>query len=297
MKKDLLPLLPLLANVFFHTSVHAQTTKDGTRLAWDQRIAVTQGTITVDKKEHPAHTITVFEADAGTAIDLWRKELTPVSAAITNKPLRATGVRLPQLSEEPLIVLADGTTEKKAGVARLSLAFLVNDSTPLEADAEKYMHDLAVRLNKAVVQGQIDRYQKDLDKTGDKLASSAKDKAKAESNVAKASRDLEKLKSKRGKIQADNAKIHGNITGLEKKFALTNDPKDLQRLTKARSSLAKNEGSLAKLMQQEAKVQGNLNKHQSTLEKHSSKAGDHQESKEDLQRIISELKRKQDHIR
>lgn len=300
MKQRTLPLLTTISLLSCSMMVNAQSsTKDGTSLEWRHELKVVQGTITVNKVEYPAHTITLFEADANKALELWKADHTPISASIGSRPLKASGARIPQLAEDPIVVLAEASTEKKAGLAKLTLAFLRNDSTSLEdnGEQEKLMHALAVRLNKAVVQGQIDRYQRDLDKTSDKLGSTEDDVAKARKNLTKANSDLEKVKAKRGKIEADNAKVHGNISGLERKFALSNDPKDLQKLTKARQKLAKNEGTQAKLMQQEAKVQGNINKHQGTLDAHSKKAAGQAESKEDLQRIIAELKRKQDSIR
>ena len=60
------------------------------------------------------------------------------------------------------------------------------------------------------------------------------------------------------KLQANNAKVHGEITGLEKKFAITNDPKDLQKLTKARQKLTKGESDLAKAMKSESKAQDSV---------------------------------------
>ncbi len=292
--------LPLLASLMVpFTSLTAQTTKDGTRLEWRNDLTVIPNTISVNKVEYPAHTISIFEAEAGTAIDLWKADYTPISTGFTGKPLRATNVRLPQLSEQPIVVIAEASTEKKAGLSKLTLAFMANDSTPLADNGQQtgVVRDLAVKLNKAVVQAQIDRYQKDLDKVSEKHGSSQADVTKAQSKVTKTNSDLEKVKSKRSRIEQNNAKLHGEIAGLEKKFALSNDPKDLKKLTKARGNLAKNESDQAKLMTQEAKLQGTANKHQSTVESHTAKAGDHAESKEDLMKIVSELKRKQDQIR
>lgn len=282
------------------TEAFAQkVTQDGTALTWEQELTVVGGTVAVNKVAQAAHTITIFETDGNTVLELWRTELTPISASVSSKPAKATGVRLPKLSEEPVLLYAESSTDKKAKLARLSVAFMLNDSTPLadEGEQERYMRDLAVRLNRAVVQQQLDRYQKELDKASDKLGSTQDDAAKAQRNLTKANSDLEKVKSKRSKLERDNARVHGDITTLERKFALSNDPKDLQRLTKARQKVAKGESTQAKLMQQEAKIQGSINKHQDTLDSHKRKADGHTESKEDLMRIVSELKRKQDSIR
>lgn len=281
------------------TRVHAQTTKDGTQLHWKHQLQVVSGTITVEKTSYPGHSISVFETDEKGLLDLWRAEYSPISASISSKPLKASGVQIPQLAEGPITVYAIANADKKARLTKLTLAFMLNDTTVLEDNGQQaaLMRDLAVRLNRSVVQAQIDRYQKELDKVGDKLGSAQSDVAKSESKLTKSNSELEKLKSRRAKLERDNARVHGDVAGLEKKFALSNDPKDLQRLTKARQKLAKNESDMAKLMQQEAKLQGNINKQQGTLESQAKKADTQTESKEDLMRIVSELKRKLDNIR
>lgn len=289
----------LVAALLMHLTGQAQTTKDGTQLQWKHQLQVVPGTITVSKASYPAQTISVFETDERGLLELWRAEYAPISAGISGKPLKATAVQIPQLAEAPLTVYADASTDKKAKLTKLTLAFMLNDTTVLEDNGEQatLMRELAVRLNRSVVQGQIDRYQKELDKVGDKLGSAQSDVAKSQGKLTKSNSELEKLKGRRAKLERDNARVHGDVAGLEKKFALSNDPKDLQRLTKARQKLAKNESDMAKLMQQEAKVQGNINKQQSTLESQTKKAGTQAESKEDLQRIVAELKRKLDNIR
>jgi hypothetical protein len=283
------------------TGAQAQTTRDGTALTWNREIAVVDNSITVGSLAFPAHSITVFESDAGTVLDLWKNEYRPIASTITgSKILKAVNAHIAQLSDEPVLVLAEAVTEKKAGSARLTIAFLANDSTGLaneDGRQQRYLRDLAVKFNKAIVQAQIDRYQADLDKAQGKLSGTQDKKAKAQGNVAKANKSLDKTKSKRAKLQRDNAAIHGKISGLEKKFALSNDPKDLKRLTKERQSLAKNERNMAKLLQQESKAQSDLSKHQSAVDKAAGTEQGQLESKEELMRIISELKRKQDAIR
>lgn len=299
MKQTTISLLAVPAFLFASGALAQEKTKDGTALTWNHELTVVKGTISVNKVEYPAHTITVFETDASTALELLKTDYTPIAASIGGKPMKVRGARLTQISEEAVNMLVEASTEKKANLARLTLAFMANDSTSLEdnGEQEELMHGLAVRLNKAVVQAQMDRYQKDLDKTAEKLGNTKEDLAKAEKNLTKHNASLEKAKSKRAKLERDAAQLHGQISGLERKFALSSDPKDLQRLTKARQKLAKTESAQAKLMQQEAKAQGNINKHQGSAEKHGSRVDEHAESKEDLQRIITELKRKQDSIR
>jgi hypothetical protein len=293
-------LLTLAAFALSTSPLLAQVTKDGTSLGWNKDLQVVSSTITVNKKEFPAHTISIFETDASTVLDLWKADLTAVSTTITgSKPAKAVGVRIPSISEEPLTVYGESSTEKKANLARITLAFAVNDSTP-QTDTvaqEKWMRELSVRLNKAVVQAQIDRYQKELDKAAEKLGSTEGAVMKSQQSVTKANTDLDKLRAKRGKLETDRTKLLRDVETAEKKFAKTNEPKDLDKLTKARTKVSKNESSQAKLMQQEAKIQGTITKNQGTLDSQAKKAESQAESKEDLVRIITELRTKLESIR
>ena len=260
MKKKL-TLLVLAAFAWSTSPVVAQLTKDGTSLSWNKELVVVSGKIMVQKREFPAHTISIFETDASTVLDLWRSDLTAISTTITgSKPAKAVGVRIPKISVEPVTVFGGSSTEKKANLARITLAFAVNDSTPLvdAGEQEKWMHDLSVRLNKAVVQTQIDRYQKELDKVADKLGSTEGAVMKSEQSVSKSNSDLENLRAKRGKLETDRTALQRDVDKHEASYARTSNAKDLQKLTSARSKLSKNESSQATLMQQEARSRAPL---------------------------------------
>lgn len=288
---SILGLLPLLV-------MAQEKTKDGVLLAWTNTIEVTGDSVRNGAHMLPAHTITVFESDGSWVMDQLKTEMKAVSEGMSgSKPVKVSGARIPAMGDAPVMVLAISETDKKAKAGRLTLAFALNDSTPATGDAERVMHDMAVKLNKLVVQGQIDEQQKKLDKALDKHGSARSSTDKATKNIDKASGDLQKSKKKLSKLQGDKAKLQGDVHGLEKKFAVTNDPKDLQRLTKARGRLAKNESAIAKEMQRESKIQNTLNKHQQSQAKASGTLQEHTESKEEIQRIIGELKRKQDAIR
>lgn len=137
---------------------------------------------------------------------------------------------LSDMSDGPLNLLVSTTAAKKADMMRMTVAFILTDSTSAPADPrqEAYVRSLGVKYNTAVVQTQIDTYQKMLDKAGNKLTSAQGDQAKTQHNLTKANSNIENLKTKRARVMAANAEVSGKITGLEKKFALTNDPKDLQ---------------------------------------------------------------------
>jgi uncharacterized phage infection (PIP) family protein YhgE len=275
-----------------------EKTKDGTVLSWTHSIKVDRDSVVNGTHLLPAYTITVFESDGSWVMDQWKNEMKAVSSGITgSRPVKVSDARVPAMGDAPLLLLANSTTDKKSKSGRLTVAFALNDSTPAEGDAQRVMHDLAVKLNKQVVQQQIDEQQKKLDKAADKHSSAQSSTEKAAKNISKANSDLQKSRKKLSKLQADKAKLQGDVHGMEKKFALTNDPKDLQKLTKARGRLNKNESAIAKEMQRENKIQSTLNKHQDSQARASGTLQDHTETKEDIMRIISELKRKQDAIR
>lgn len=278
----------------------AQTTKEGHALLWSNTITVVPDTLINGKYKLPAHTITVFESDGGAAFDMWRAEYKPMSQEITgSKPAKAIGVTQPSVAPSPLMLLVNTSTDKKGGLGRLTIAFAKNDSTPIDdqAIAEKAMRDMAVKYNKAVVQAQITAKEKSLDKATGKQESAQADAAKLDKKSAKANSDLKKIKSKQGKIQANNAKLSGEIAGLEKKFQMTNDPKDLSKLAKLRSKLTDGESNLAKLMSNEAKMQGNLNKIEGDKPDAAKQEALRTQTREEIQKEVEQLKRKQNDIR
>jgi peptidoglycan hydrolase CwlO-like protein len=294
-------LLFTAASMLFAFQADAQkghSTQEGYALSWDKTIAVVPDSLQNGAFRLSAWTIALHEADASDVMGWWLADMQAVSTAVTKgKPAKAQGLRIPQLPEAQLAVAATAQ-EKKANLVKLTVAFAMNDSTPTRSSdgQEAYMRALAVKYNRAVVQAQIAVYEKQLAKAGDKLDDTKGDVAKSQSRITKSNSQLEKLKAKRAKIERDNAHLTGDIAGREKKFALSNDPKDLQKLTKAREKLAKGESSLAKLMQQEAKVQGDIAKEQGRLESTAGKAEDRGATKEEVQRVVDALKRKHDSI-
>lgn len=278
----------------------AQSSKQGPSATWTNTIEVDKGEITNGKRKFEAHVITVFEADASTAIDLWEKDVASSTKDISGKrPYRANGARIPAISEAPIIILATSGTDKKSGNATLTLAYLQNDSTVLadNGSQQKVSRELAVRLNQALVQTQIDAVQKELDDAVDDHVDKSEDQARSEKRMSDANADLEKNAKKQAKLQRDIADSQADIAGLEKRFALRNDPKDLQKLTSTRKKLAGQEKKLASLMSEVSKHESKANKHQQDMSSHSEKREEHAKSKEELQQRIAELKRKKDAIK
>lgn len=278
----------------------AQTTKEGYALLWSNTITVVRDSLTNGKHKLPAYTITVFESDGNSVLDMWKADYKAISQGVTgSKPVKAVGVMQSAVSPSALTVLAISSTEKKAGTGRLTVAFAKNDSVPAEEQqaAERVMQELAVKYNKAVVQNQITAKEKGLDKATGKAESAQADAAKLDKKSEKANSELKKIKSKQGKVQGNNAKLGGEIAGLEKKFQLTNDPKDLAKLAKLRGKLTKGEAELAKLLSSEAKAQGNVNKIEGAKPDAAKAEAQRAQTKEEAQKEVDQLKRKLNDIR
>ncbi len=168
----------LLATVAFAQS---GKTREGYALQWDKAIAVVPDSLQNGAFMLPAWSIAVQEAEASDVMGWWMADMQAVSTAVTkSKPAKALGLRLAQVSEA-VMAAAAANQEKKADLARLTVAFALNDSTPTVSKdgQEAYMRTLAVKYNRAVAQAQIAGYEKQLAKAGDKLADTKGDMAKS----------------------------------------------------------------------------------------------------------------------
>ena len=292
--------LPLSCALLLSLSAQAQTTKEGYALHWSNTLTVVPDSLVNGTHKLPAYTITIFESNANTALDLWKADYKAISQGISgSKPTKAVGVMQTAVTPAPMVVLANSTTEKKAGAARLTVAFAKNDSVAVDEQeaAARLMLELAVKYNKAVVQTQIDAKKKSLEKATGKQESAQADAAKLDKKSAKANAELKKIKAKQGKVQGDNAKLSGEIAGLEKKFQLTNNPKDLEKLAKLRGKLTKGEAELAKLMSSEAKAQGSLNKIEGAKPDAAKAEAERTQTREEVQKDVEQLQRKLNDIR
>lgn len=292
--------VPTLAAALLLTGSFAQTTPEGYALNWDKTITVVRDSILNGRHKLPAFSIPVFEADGDGAMELWKTDMkTKCKEIVGSKPVKAVGAMFLAASPAPMLVVAESRSDKKTGAARFTIAFAENDSTPAadQRAAEQVAHEMAVMLNKAVVQKQIDTYTKSLDKATEKLTDAQADTEKNKQDITKASGELTKQKSKVSKLQANNAQLHGQITGLEKKFAISNDPKDLQKLTKARQKLSKGETDLAQAMKSEAKAQEHMAEYQGDAPDRAKEQEAKAQTKAEKEKIIADLRRKQESIR
>ncbi|MDQ3101341.1 MAG: hypothetical protein M3R08_08135, partial [Bacteroidota bacterium] len=115
------------------------------------------------------------------------------------------------------------------------------------------------------VQAQITAEEKRLvDMKQDVSKSTSKDD-KLNGKLQKTQANVNKVEATRMKEQTRNAKIQGDLIAAERKYQISNDVKDLKKVSKLREKLASGETKVAKLMEKEAKLHSTATKYSGDL--------------------------------
>lgn len=279
-------------------STAQNTLKDGTALVWDKEINVTATTIKSDTVTVPAFSVPVYEATASQVNDLLKTVLPGAAFKKHGNVMKATGVTFTPAAATPVDLLATVTQNKKQGFSTLSLAFLNSGTaTPVDNPAlQSAVRDIGVRLNKAVVQQQLDKWNKQLGKADSKSASAAKSHAKAKSNLAKVQSEVDKYAKEKSKLQDQQAIMQKEVELCDQKWKLSQDPKDLKKLNEARSSITKNGEQLAKVIEKETKAQKDLSKSSADMPDSQQEKDEKSAVQTDVQHTVDALKQKLESI-
>lgn len=280
-------------------TLRAQMLKDGTSLTWDKEITVSQATIQGDGATYAGLSVPVYEAKASDVWDLLKTELPGAVFRKEGQLMKASGVSFNSALSSPVDIVAKAEDVKKMNMATLSMAFLSpGTSTVVENEAlSPALRELSVKLNKAVVQRQINAWSKKLGKADSKTESAAKTQDKAQSRLNKAQANLEKITKEKSKLQNQHAVMQKEIDLYNQKWTLGQDPKDFKKLTKARARITKNEGQMAKLMDKEAKAQKELTKSTGSLPDAQKTKEERAAAQAEVQRTVDALQRKLENIR
>jgi hypothetical protein len=275
------------------------TLKDGTALLWDKEITVGHESLPKDSVKVAAWTVPVYEASASQTMDLLKEELPGASFKRFGQGMKAPAVSFMAVSGTPVDILAQVKEDRKQRVSTLTLAFLnVGTAEPAgNAQAEAAVRNLGVKLNKAVVQRQIDSWKKQLAKASGKAEDAVKEHEKAQAQQAKTQAKLEKSAKLKSKLQNEHAVLQREIDLYNQKWTLSQDQKDLKKLTKARTKITDNETEMAKAMQAEAETQKSLVKNADELPDAQKEREQKTAAQADVQRTVDALQRKMENIR
>lgn len=274
-------------------------TKDGYALSWDKEITAITDTIRSDSMKVVATQVPVYEVRPSQLASLLKTVLPGASLKESRGLYRALAVSYPDVSAAPVDLVATMKEDKKAGVTRMALGFL-QGGAPLPGDAAQQqaaVRDLAVKLNKAVVQQQVTKWEQELTKAAKSAESARASQDKAHKKASDASADVQKTSEKKSKVQREIANNQADIARLEQRWQASQEAKDLQKLTKMRSTLAKNEQKLAGLMNDESKAQKTLNKRQDAVPNAAKERNASEDRQQEIQRTVDALKRKLENIR
>ncbi len=290
----------LCAAAALSATLHAQDKlKDGTSLTWNKTIGVGQDSLMNDTVMVPARTVPIYEADDPQVAKLLEKVIPGSSFKKQGKLLSASDVVFPSASDSPVQLLASIERNKKENLSLLKLAFLQAGAPLVGNDAKlnEALRDLGVKLNKAVVQEQIDDWNKQLDKAGSKAESATKASDKTQGKLNKSQSKVAKASKERSKLQGDHAVLQKEIDLLNQKWTLSQDPKDLKKLTKARGKITKNESKMAKAMKAEADAQKDVSKYTEALPDAQKTEQAKAATQAEVQRTVDALQRKMENIR
>jgi hypothetical protein len=253
-----LPVFLLVFGSLTFSASAQHTSPEGFRLSWDNTITVERDSLRVGGAKLPAWSITVHETSAKDALDLWRIDVTPQATRIGgSRPMVATGVKLGDGFPEAVEVRAMSRHDRLSGDATLTLAF-----TSLWHDErlEALMRELSVRLNRALVQEQIDAIARSKSDAHRGLEKEERNEAKLAKRLTKAQRDLERTMRKQSRTQSSIAKQQRDLTRQERSVVGAVSPRQLKRLTRARRNLTSNQRQLSRQMRDASRTQRQINK-------------------------------------
>ncbi len=290
----------LLCAVSLPFEVLAQKGRNGPELSWNKEITILPNTIQFKDSTFQAFSFTVFETDAKTLLEMWRNDYSSKSVEIEKgEPMVANGAMIERLSNGPITVLARTAGDKKAGTATMTIAFKPSTNGTIAAldVQEAQVREMAVRYNRAVVEEQIKREEKVLEKSKGQLSKSVSKDDKLNKNILKTNASLNKVQASRMKEQTKNARLQGQLVGAEHAYTISKDVKDLKKLTKARDKLSAGETKVAKLMEKEARIQSTATKYSGNIpdsnrdkEGHSTEVAAHETTLEALRTKLNNIR-------
>ena len=287
--------------LFVAFTVHAQDkTASGHLLNWTGNVSPVPGEVTNGTFKVPGLTIQVAEADAGAVSAFFRTEMTGRCLKyVSGTPIKCIDATIPEVSLSPLLLLAQVVSGKKGEPASFTIAFAANDSTPLtdQGKAEAYAQSLAVRMNRAVVQVQINEQQKALDKYTGKVEGAQKDQARAQRKGANATDDLESIKKEKGKLAERQVDLQSNVQKYQARYNLSQKEDDLKKLTKAQEQLLRVQKDMSKQLKKEGQVQKDINAQAADVPDAQRDQNEYQTEKEKANTEMEALRRKFEAIR
>ena len=228
---------------------------------WTRHLEVeADDTESFDGSLYPAYSITIFDVKGTNIGSLWKDEIKKRADKISSKRvIMAQKVSIPEIHAGYLDVYAKVEESKAANSARLSLAFM-NEGTAISAKtdsiahakAQKFMYDLSVRMNRAVVNEQVANQEKTQEQLEKDLAKLQNENLKLHDSIDKNKRNLAKAEADQKQSETDLAAAKENVGAFETKMGTSPTEKDMKELSKMRKNAANLESRISKLISDQA---------------------------------------------
>lgn len=293
--------IAISAAVMTATVLYAQErTESGYAMNWTRTLQERADPLMNARHALKGWSFMAYECSAGEAMGYWKDHMENLGGAVkSSKPTRVTGAVIPGLGAHVPIVFANVEKDRSAGGVRMIIAFALNDTAnaPDDPGMSAAVHEMAVQVNRSVIQKQIAEQEKRAKRISDELTDAQKEEAKAADRVQDAGRDLQKVTEQQAKLARKRADIQKDLNRSQEKYRTEADPKTLEKIAKIQQRLADLERDIAKEQGEESKAQEHKNKHEKEIpeaQKHQQK---HQAQKERATRELEALKRKLEAIR
>lgn len=259
MKKHLLFLIPA---ILFSLPSFGQEKKQAAYIGWDHELSVESGEILFDDRSHYAYSIEIFNTRNNFVQRLWRDQLKNSCDKIRRNV--AYGARL-AIHDDPLDMHTAYEEDKRTGLVTMSAAFLHNgeainpdDDPEAHRKAEEMMYEMAVSMNKAVVNDQIEEANKELEKLHKDLEKLRRDNGKLHETILKNQKDLEKAQKDEKSLKRDVKNQEKDIEQFERKTGEERSTNDLKKLAKMQKELTRLQDKLNRVKSDQIKYGRNI---------------------------------------
>lgn len=258
--KNYLTFLAFIALLTF--PAFGQDISEMANIQWNKELEVKTGEVLFDDRSYYAYTIEIYDTDDRFVEKLWKDQLKNISDKV--KRNIAYGAFL-SIHDEPLDMHVLIVENKKGNFVSKSAAFLDN-GTPINPEdypeahqkAKEMMHDMAVQMNKAVVQEQTEEATKELEKMQKDLEKLRKDHVKLHETIVKNQRDLEKGQKDEKELEKDIRTEEKDIERLEEKAGEERSLDELKKLEKMHRNLARLQDKLNRVKSDQIKYGQNI---------------------------------------
>jgi hypothetical protein len=239
---------------------HAQDSYEGIRLGWAGTLEPVKDSLLLPTARHPALTINVYESNARQALRLLGADLRTRGVRLSgNRPARARGLTMEGTAQGAmdLMVVAE---QDRHGDASLTLAFQRDERSVDHEDPalRAAVREIAVRLNRALVNEQIEDLRKRQGRVESREESARKTETRLLKQQTKANKDLQRIKQRQSQQQRNNANMQRDAARFDARFNRSGNPRFLQRATRQRRQLAQGERRMGRLMRDESRKQSDL---------------------------------------